>query len=195
MLVVSHIWWEVLITEMDHSFRDKLTWTMSQAELCWYMAPPFIFTRYSCMQDDPFPGAQGLQALWWGWRRLQMCIYTAAGLDTASPQGDGFVQTSILSQSPTELWAARLFCSAWSCWLRCLLGLVRVWTLERAEQGTQREQRHSLCLMVRACNHPASEKWGMAVDIPVVELWFGFILGFGKIASKHWQRKGKRESF
>lgn len=69
-------------------------------------------------------GLQRLQTLWWGWRTLQMCIHVAAGLAPASPRRDGFMQTPHLLLG---LWAARPSCSPWSCWLRCLLDLVRTW--------------------------------------------------------------------
>lgn len=52
---------EEYVTKMDHSFRDKVTWPMSQAELSCYMTPPFASTHHLCTNAARRPIPRGLQ--------------------------------------------------------------------------------------------------------------------------------------
>lgn len=63
---------EESVTKMDHSFRVKVTWPMSLAELRCYATPPFASTHHLWMNPTRWPILRGLQA---GVRDVHQCIY------------------------------------------------------------------------------------------------------------------------
>lgn len=173
-----------------YSIRDKVTCPMSRAGC---MAPPFMFTHYLCINAPgwPIPRAQRLQTRCWGCKRLQMCIYVAAGLDPVSPWRDGSMQTFSGLCLVLVLWAARPCVE-----VRCLQDLSRTWWDGGPGGSSSRDNSPSVD-EVSACDHPALEEKGksylpMAMATPVLELCFGFILEFGKDASNLCYRKQRK---
>lgn len=115
---------------MDHCFRDKETWPMSQAELVWYMAPPFVFTHNLCMNASRRPIPRGPETAATVVRLQKvtdMCLHICR-IRPCQPMERWFRTDTplvLVSSWMLVLWAARPLCRTWCCWLRCLLDLVR----------------------------------------------------------------------